>query len=114
MLDEDRVTPVQQLNDHVRKWRKPVQELIQQNTDFWECLREVSKVIILGFSFGRVDEPYIRKIAEVVRQDAVWRCSWYGKDEDVKIGKILTSVGVRNIELFRLDEKAKGGQRVTA
>ena len=108
MLDEDRVTPVQQLNEHVRKWRKPVQELIQCNADFWECLREVSKVVILGFSFGRVDEPYIRKIAEVVRQDAVWCCSWYGKDEDVKIRKILTSVGVRNIELFRLDEKAKG------
>ena len=107
-LVEDRVTPVQQLNDHVRKWRKPVQELIQLNADFWECLREVSKVIILGFSFGRVDEPYIRKIAEVVRQDAVWRCSWYGKGEDVKIGKILTSFGVRNIELFRFDEGVRG------
>ena len=104
VLDEDRVTPVQQLNDHVRKWRKPVQELIQHNADFWESLREMSMVVVLGFSFGRVDEPYIRKISEVVRQDAVWRCSWYGKDEDVKIGKILTSVGVRNIELFRLDE----------
>ena len=114
VFDEDRVTPVQQLNDHVRKWRKPVQELIQRNADFWECLREVSNVIILGFSFGRVDEPYIRKIAEVVRQEAVWRCSWYGKDEDVKIGKILTSAGVRNIVLFRLDEMAKGGQRVKA
>ena len=105
VLVEDRVTPVQQLNDHVRKWRKPVQELIQRNADFWECLRDVSKVIVLGFSFGRVDEPYIRKIAEVVRQDAVWRCSWYGKGEDVKIGKILTSVGVRSVELFRLDDK---------
>ena len=62
-------------------------------------------MIVLGFSFGRVDEPYIRKIAEVVRQDVVWRCSWYGKGEDVKIGKILTSVGVRSVELFRLDDK---------
>ena len=104
MFDEDRVTPVQQLKEHMRKWRKPVQAIIQHNADFWESLREVSKVVVLGFSFGRVDEPYIRKIAEVVRQDAVWRCSWHGKGEDVKIGKNLMSVGVRNIELFRLDE----------
>ena len=114
VLDEDRVTPVQQLNDHVRKWRKPVQELIQLNADFWESLHEVSKVGVLGFSFGRVDEPYIRKIAEVVGQDAVWSCSWYGKGEDVRIGKSLASVGVRNIELFRLDEKAKWRQRFKA
>ena len=104
MLDEDRVTPVQQLNDHVRKWRKPVQEIIQSQTDFWEGLREVSKVIVLGFSFGRVDESYIRKIAEVVRQDAFWRCSWYGKGEDVKIRNILASVGVRYMELFMLND----------
>ena len=103
MFDEDRVTPVQQLKEHVRKWRKPVQEIIQSHADFWEGLREVSKVIMLGFSLGRVDEPYIRKIAEVVRQDAVWWCSWYGNGEDAKIRNILTSVGVRNLELFRMD-----------
>ena len=103
VFDEDRVTPVQQLNDHVRKWRKPVQEIIQSHADFWEGLREVSKVIMLGFSLGRVDEPYIRKIAEVVRRDAVWWCSWYGNGEDAKIRNILTSFGVRNLELFRLD-----------
>ena len=103
VFDEDRVTPVQQLNDHVRKWRKPVQKIMQSHADFWEGLREVSKVIMLGFSLGRVDEPYIRKIAEVVRQDAVWWCSWYGNGEDTKIRNILTSFGVRNLELFRLD-----------
>ena len=103
VFDEDRVTPVQQLNDHVRKWRKPVQKIMQSHADFWEGLREVSKVIMLGFSLGRVDEPYIRKIAEVVRQDAVWWCSWYGNGEDAKIRNILTSVGVRNLELFRMD-----------
>lgn len=103
VFDEDRVTPVQQLNDHVRKWRKPVQEIIQRHADFWEGLREVSKVFLLGFSLGRVDEPYIRKIAEVVRQDVVWWCSWYGSGEDAKIRNILTSVGVRNLELFRMD-----------
>ena len=103
VFDEDRVTPVQQLNDHVRKWRKPVQKIMQSHADFWEGLREVSKVIMLGFSLGRVDEPYIRKIAEVVRQDAVWWCSWYGNGEDAKIRNILMSFGVRNLELFRLD-----------
>jgi len=107
VFDEDRVTPVQQLNDHVRKWRKPVQELIQFNADFWEGLREVSKVVVLGFSMGRVDAPYIRKIVSVVRQDAVWFCSWYGKGEDVKIRRFLTSAGVQKIELFRLGEKLK-------
>lgn len=71
-------------------------------------------MVVLGFSFGRVDEPYIRKIAEVVRQDAAWRCSWYGKGEDVKIGKILKSFGVRNIELFKLDEKECGSKEIQA
>ena len=40
MFDEDRVTPVQQLKEHVRKWRKPVQEIIQSHADFWRaCVR---------------------------------------------------------------------------
>lgn len=102
-FDGDQVTPVEELNGHVRRWRKPVEEIIRHHVGFWNGLGDVAKVIVLGFSMGRVDEPYMRKIANVVRRDVVWWCSWHDKGEDIKTRNFLMSVGERHIELFRLE-----------
>ena len=47
---------------YLQKSRKPVEQLIENNTAYFEDYRNASEIYILGFSFGDVDMPYVEKI----------------------------------------------------
>lgn len=58
---------------------KDTSEIIQQNSSFWEKLRntDIDSIYSVGFSFSKVDEPYIRKICEVLNSKPNQSIKWY-------------------------------------
>lgn len=93
--------------ENVLSWRKPVQEIIAQNEAFWGCLHEVRNVYVLGFSCGRVDLPYIKKIASVVLPDAEWHVTWFMEKERTELPAALRDCGAKNVRLITWDSLAK-------
>lgn len=50
--------------DQLHRLRKPVKEILASNLDFFENLDNIEYVYVYGFSFSKIDEPYMAKIAE--------------------------------------------------
>lgn len=76
--------------------RKPVQEIIMRNLDYFRDLYDVRTVYVWGFSFSKVDLPYIR---EIIRnndypEDIRWYVSYRGEEEEKRFKEILTDLGV--------------------
>jgi len=42
--------------------RKPVDDLITSNVNFWDSLHEVNTVVVAGMSFSKIDEKYFQEV----------------------------------------------------
>ena len=51
--------------------------MILYNTHFWRALNRVDHVVVIGWSAGDVDLPYLRKIRENVDEKTVWDLYYY-------------------------------------
>lgn len=76
--------------------RKPVDEIIVRNSRFWKTLSSVEHIHIYGYSFSDIDEPYLNKIIDSVkdRQSITWDISYYTSKD---ISNILCFISRYNI-----------------
>lgn len=74
--------------------KKPVPEIINNNSSFFLSLSRLEHVLILGHSIGCVDHPYFIKIKESVADNCKWVVS-YHSEEDIEEHKLnLSACGV--------------------
>ena len=50
------------------------------NREFFNNLKAVEQVVVIGWSAGDVDIPYLRELIKSVRLDAKWTVYWYNDD----------------------------------
>lgn len=60
---------------------KSTTEIISANRSFFQSLKDVKEIIILGHSMSEIDMPYFEKIRNCVDENAVWKVSYYSKSE---------------------------------
>lgn len=70
-------------------FRKDTKAVLKQNRDWFHSLKDVTEVIILGQSLGKVDWPYFRAVAKQVPQ-AKWKLSYYGEKDRFEMHKQAT------------------------
>lgn len=63
--------------------RKPVEEIIGKNEQFFRGLTHVRKIYCCGFSFSDVDKPYITEICKYLNNDVVWYQDDYDLDNQL-------------------------------
>lgn len=78
--------------------RKPVKNIIDNNLEFFLDLNDVDQVYSHGFSYGQVDQPYIRKICESISLN----CEWYinsfpDKEQKENYKSIINNCGYKGI-----------------
>lgn len=56
---------------------KDTNKIIDQHKRFFETLKDIKTVVILGWSAGEVDLPYLKKIAESVSETTEWEIYYY-------------------------------------
>lgn len=83
---------------------KKTQEIITDNFAFFDSLKGIEEIVVIGHSLSPVDHPYFRKIIEEnAKPDKVrWKISWYSDADKDRIRKFVDMMGVdeRNIEMF--------------
>lgn len=75
---------------------KPTEALIERNTPFFDNLHEVDEVVVIGYSFSDVDQPYIDKIKRSVRDDCRWHVYLHEFDAlklQAAIGDVMERIG---------------------
>lgn len=82
--------------------RKDVNKIINDNSNFFETLKNINEVYVYGFSFSKVDKPYIKKIIASIDKSAIWYL--HGSKVESKnmcdYSEKLISMGCKNIGIW--------------
>ncbi len=62
--------------------RKPVENILNENSLFFESIKDVDEVYSFGFSYGSVDKPYIKKIIDKISINAKWMINKFPSDKE--------------------------------
>lgn len=76
------------------KMRKPTEEVIQNNSGFFNSLSTIEEVVVLGHSYNEIDLPYFRKIAESINDDAKWVLCYYSDEDKENAKKLMEEIKV--------------------
>jgi hypothetical protein len=74
-------------------FQKPVERVIERNSDFFEPLHDITDVIVIGHSLNEIDLPYFEKVAKSAKR-AKWTVSFHEHQEKVEHLKQLLKCGV--------------------
>lgn len=89
--------------DQLHRLRKPVKEILASNLDFFENLDNIEYVHVYGFSFSKIDEPYMAKIAEKL-SNVNWEISDYNNSNSQKINDFLAKYHINNSTIISLED----------
>lgn len=89
--------------DQLQRLRKPVQEILGSNLDFFNSIDDIENVHVYGFSFSPIDEPYMAKIAEKL-SNVKWEISDYKNANAHKITDFLTKYHIHNASIISLQD----------
>lgn len=84
---------MQRLTD-MNKLRKPVDEIIERYDWFFNGLRLVKDIHILGHSCNAIDYPYFKKIKESVSTDCKWHFNPHTSEDSIRVEKIIQTLGI--------------------
>lgn len=82
------------------------EEIITDNLVFFDSLKGIKEIIVIGHSLSPVNHLYFKKIIkEIVKPDELqWKISLYSEGDIDRIRKYAAIMGIdeRNIEMFHL------------
>lgn len=89
-------------------FQKPVNEILNCNISYFESLKDIEVVVVMGHSLNDIDIPYFKKISEVA-ENAKWFVSHYTEDEKQSHSIQLKKCGVSSdrITLCSIDDIPK-------
>lgn len=79
-------------------FKKPVNEIIESMSDYFEQLRDVAEIVVIGHSLNKIDLPYFGQIAKRAI-DAQWKVSFYTEKEKSNNIQALICCGVRQEQM---------------
>lgn len=94
------------LANYYERTFKDVEYYILHYRDFFERLRDIDKIFVIGHSLSDVDMPYFKKIKGNTKQDVIWNIYYYDDGDDIKFMNKIMSIGVKrkNIQMFKTEE----------
>ncbi len=89
----------------LHRFKKPVQEIMENNENYFKSLNDIEAVVILGHSLNDIDMPYFEKIFQST-ESANWVVSYYEAEEkDAHLSKLLKiGVAIERMYFLTIDE----------
>lgn len=76
------------------KMRKHTEEVIKNNSDFFDNLSTIKEVVILRHSYNEIDLSYFKKIAESINENAKWLLYYYSETDKENAEKVMEEINV--------------------
>lgn len=77
------------INTELDKFNKPVDDIIENNEEFFTSLKDITRVIVLGHSLSDIDLPYIYEVKNNVAPNAHWHFSAYSEKDYSNIKEFI-------------------------
>ena len=105
--DDVRVTEGNDIiNSYFTSTYKPTSDIIKENKAFFNKMKNIKEVIIIGHSLGKVDLPYFEEIYKRINNSKVkWIVTYYKEEEILKHRQFLKNLGVKDkqINIVKMD-----------
>jgi len=94
------------LSSYFKDSFKPTKQIITNNMTYFDELKDISNVFILGHSLSPIDLPYFEKLKHSVNPTANWHVSYYTTQdkEDHLIALLALGIIKENIKQFQLED----------
>lgn len=82
------------ISNYLDEIYKDTKEQISFNQQFFDALDIVNHVVIIGWSAGNVDIPYLKEIVKCVNKDTKWTVYWYDADAYDSLTNAFKNLGI--------------------
>lgn len=90
------------------KMRKHTEDIIQNNSGFFNNLSTIEEVVALGHSYNEIDLPYFRKIAESINNNAKWVLCYYSDEDKENAKKLMGEINItENLQEYKHCDKLR-------
>jgi hypothetical protein len=76
------------------KMRKPTDQILNNQTDFFSRLKNIEEVVVIGHSYNDIDLPYFIKVAQSTNNNTKWTLSYFSENDKIAAEKIMSSLGI--------------------
>ena len=73
---------------------------MDMNSNHFNDLEAINEMGVLGFSYSKIDLPYLRRIFEVVGTDIHVKFGWHSDEDRTNAGTFANEMGLTNCELM--------------
>lgn len=77
---------------------------IARHISFFESMRDISKIYILGHSLSETDFAYFIKIHSIVPAECIWNITYYSKRDKRNIESMARKIGIKNVNLSKMEK----------
>jgi len=94
------------INSYFTDTYKPTSDIIEENKAFFNKMKNIKEVIIIGHSLGKVDIPYFEKIFKSINNSNVkWTVTYHKEKEILEHQEALKKIGIKDkqINVVKMD-----------
>lgn len=95
--DEARMTLFQVIADQLRK---PVEDIMDMNSSHFNALETINEMEVLGFSYSKIDLPYLRRIFEIAGVNIHVIFGYHTDDDRANAVAFEAEMGLTNCNLI--------------
>ena len=85
---------------------KNTSSILDSNSEYFDNIKSINEVIVLGHSLGQVDWPYFKKLQQLF-PDANWKISYYSKEEKLNLKSTaieMLAINDDKIQMIKIHE----------
>ena len=80
--------------------RKPVEEIIEENKNYFNDLLSIKEMRVLGFSYSPIDLPYLKRIIEVTGNNIKVNLGWHDEKDKDRAKVFKKEMNLSNCEML--------------
>lgn len=80
---------------------KPCNDIIERNSSFFDRLKQVNSVIVMGHSYSDIDLPYFKIVKSSILPEANWEMGWHTERDRENITNYQRNLDLSSSRIIR-------------
>lgn len=106
IVDRAQEVALRLITEYDQELSKSTSEIIENHQVFFDSLKDIKNIVVIGHSLSEVDYDYFKKVSESVEssEDVNWYFGCHGLGDLNHLDALVSLLGLRNVNIFRSDK----------
>lgn len=104
LFDEGGASKCEAIANFYQRTLKDTDKYLSLNCGFFQKIKDIEEVVVIGHSLGEVDLPYFQKIVELAREDIPWTVVYHSESEKDDMENTVKGLGVRTVIMVQSND----------